>query len=337
MTETDSTRPRSKERQMRAKLIFNPGAGAAKGSPPQIMDVIHEMQAWNIVPEAFLIEEGCDLPGMVQDALNQGLELFVVCGGDGTISPVAGILAGTGATLGIIPLGTQNNMALSLGIPEDVPAAVAILRTGRQIQVDVGMATYQSPEAGGGEITVPFLELCSVGLVSELFPPTDDIQHGNLARAGDLLATLVSSTPAEIHLILDGMQDVRAQGHVVLVTNMPYVGSHYLVGEADSYDDGLLDVLFFADLGKLDLVNFILYGVQPENMEDPRIQRFRVHRVEINTEPAMAIMADGVALGAGPVQIEVRPRVLNMMAGQPAPAAQPAPDEVLEKTYATAG
>jgi diacylglycerol kinase (ATP) len=187
------------QRPMRAKLIFNPSAGATRGSPIEILDVIHEMEAWKLVPEAFLVEPGCDLPGAVQDALAQGIRMFVVCGGDGTVSAVARALASTPsarATLGIIPTGTQNNTALSLGIPADIPAGIAILRTGRRIKVDVGMAAC-------GKDNTPFLEVCTVGLVSDLFPSADDVQHGNLARVGDLLATLVSSPPAEIHLVLD--------------------------------------------------------------------------------------------------------------------------------------
>src|SRR5512140_2541519 len=122
----------TKKRPMRAKLIFNPGAGAAGESPIQLMDVVHEMHAWNMVPETYLVEPGCDVPGAVQAALDDGIRMFVVCGGDGTISPIAGMLAGTHATLGVIPLGTQNNTALSLGIPaDDIPAAIAILRSGR--------------------------------------------------------------------------------------------------------------------------------------------------------------------------------------------------------------
>ena len=128
------------QRHMQAKLIFNPSAGAARASPIEIQDVIHEMQAWKLVPEAFLVEPGCDLSVVVQNALSQGIRMFVVCGGDGTILAVAEALTGTRATLGIIPAGTQNNVALSLGIPDDIPAAVALLRTGRRIKVDMGLA-----------------------------------------------------------------------------------------------------------------------------------------------------------------------------------------------------
>ena len=280
MQAIDDKKPRlTNKRPMRAKLIFNPSAGATRGSPIELVAVVHELLAWKLVPEAFLIEAGCDLPGMVKDALAQGIRMFVVCGGDGTIAAVAGILAGipsSGATLGIIPIGTQNNMALSLGIPTDIPAAIAILRTGRRVKVDVGMATYQASSPEGGDITTPFLEVCSVGLISTLFPSVDDVQHGNLARVGDFLTTFVGSAPAEIHLVLGDKQEVRDLGHVVLVSNMPFIGRHYQIDDDASFNDGLLDVLFFADLSKMELLNYIFNGVGPGRLEDPRIQHYHV-------------------------------------------------------------
>lgn len=306
---------------LRAKLIFNPAAGAARETPIEIVDVIHEMQAWNLIPEAYLVEPGCDLAGMVRDALAHGIRMFVVCGGDGTISAVAGLLAGTRATLGVIPIGTQNNTALSLGIPADISSAVAILRTGQRIKVDIGMATC-------GEKITPFLEVCSVGLISTLFPSADDIQHGNLMRVGDFLTTLAASPPAEIHLLLDNKQEIHNLGHVVLVSNMPYIGLHYQVGSAASFHDGLLDVLFFADLSKLDLLSYVFQGVGTGKPEDPRIQHFRVRRVDIDTHPEMQVMADGNPLGEGRVRIKVRRRALAVMVGAPAPEVQPEPGEI---------
>ena len=311
---------------MRVMLIFNPSAGATRGSPIELVDVIHEMQTWKLVPDTFLVEAGCDLPGAIQDALGRGIRLFVVCGGDGTISAAARTLAGTRGALGIIPSGTQNNTALSLGIPTDLPAAIAILRTGRRIKVDVGMAAC-------GNMNTPFLEVCSVGLVSTLFPSADDVQHGNLARARDFLTTLVSSPPAEIRLVLDNKQEVRNLGHVVMVSNMPFIGLHYQVGSAASFNDGLLDVLFFADLSKLDLLSYAFQGVGAGKPEDPRIEHYHVRRVDIDTQPAMPIMADGNALGEGRVRIEVRRRVLAVMVGQPAPG----PSESEAQTHAAAG
>jgi diacylglycerol kinase (ATP) len=297
------------QRRIRTKLIFNPGSGATGDSPVQLMDVISAMQEWKLIPEAYLIEPGCDLPGMIKAALSQGIRMFVVCGGDGTVSAAARILAGTRATLGIIPTGTQNNTALSLGIPADIPSAIAILRTGRRAKVDMGMASC-------GGISTPFLEVCSVGLVSALFPSADDIQHGNLAQVGDFLTTLTASPPAEIHLLLDGKQEIHDIGHVALVSNMPYIGFHYQVGSSTSYQDGLLDVLFFANMSKLELLNYVFRGIGSGQLEDPRIQHRQVHRVEIASHPGMPIMADGSALGEGLVRIEVRRHTLSVMVGQ---------------------
>jgi diacylglycerol kinase (ATP) len=297
------------KRRMQAKLIFNPGSGVAGESPVQLMDVISSMQAWKLVPETFLVEPGCDLPAMVRNALEAGIRMFVVCGGDGTIDVMAGALVGTNATLGIIPTGTQNNVALSLGIPSDIPSAIAILRTGQRIKVDVGLVVF-------GDEKRSFLEVCSVGLLSALFPAADDIQHGNLTRVGDFLSTLVASPPAELHLKLDGKQDINTLGHVVLVTNTPFIGPHFQVGNPDSFSDGLLDILFFADLSKMDLLG---YAVQKAGAgggtEDERIQHYRVHRVDIDTHPAMPVVVDGLALGEGSLRISVQRHALAVMVG----------------------
>lgn len=308
----------TKKHPLRAKLIFNPSSGTTGESPVQLMDVIRAMQAWKLVPDVFLVEPGCDLPAVVHNALEDGIRMFVVCGGDGTIDVMAGTLAGTPATMGIIPTGTQNNVALSLGIPADIPAAIAILRTGRRIKVDIGLAEC-------GEIKRPFLEVCSLGLFSALFPAADDIQHGNLTRLGDFLATLVASPPAEMHLILDNKQEIHTQCHVVLVSNMPYIGPHFQVGTPGSFNDGLLDVLLFADLSKMDLVNYAVHVARADGgPEDERIQHYHVRRIDIDSHPAMPVMADGSALGEGPLRISVQRHTLAVMVGEPAKAVPPA-------------
>ncbi|MEI8199450.1 MAG: diacylglycerol kinase family protein [Eubacteriales bacterium] len=295
---------------MRVKLIFNPTAGANSESPVQLMDVIKEMQAWKFIPEPFLIEPDCDLPGVVRDAVAQGIRMIVVCGGDGTVSSVARAVLNTSAVLGIIPLGTRNNIALSLGIPNDIQAAIALLRTGYRRKIDMGTGTCEG-------ISTPFIELCSVGLFSTLFSTGDDIQHGNIGKIGDFLATLTSTPPSEIHLLLDNKKEIQKSGHVLLVSNMSYVGINFLVGRPDSCYDGYLDVLYFADLSKLDLISYVLKGPGTSKQEDPRIQHFRVRRAAITTRPAMPVMADGIDIGTGSVIIEVQRHALTVMAAPP--------------------
>jgi diacylglycerol kinase (ATP) len=290
---------------LHTKLIFNPIAGAPDETPLQLVDVINELQSWNILPEVYLVEPDSDLAMVVQDALQRGLGMFVVCGGDGTIDSVAAELADGQATLGIIPIGTRNNIALSLGIPEDIHKAAALLRTGRRIRVDLGLVSC-------GGIQRHFLEICSVGLLSSLYPPADDIQHGKFARIGDLLAELVSSQPAEMRLVLGKHREINTRGHMLLAANMPYVGPHYRIAPEGIFNDGLLDVVVFTSLSKLDLLSDALQ-IAEGRLQDPRMQSYRVSNVEIHTDPPMPILADGVSLGEGPLHITVQRHSLPVM------------------------
>ncbi len=290
---------------LHARLIFNPISWAADESPVQLLALLTELQDWNILPEVYLIQQDSDVVGNVQEALAHGIRFFIVCGGDGTIDTVAGQLAGTNSTLGIIPTGTQNNVALSLGVPGHIPTAVSILRSGKPIQVDMGQITCQGKQ-------VRFLEACSVGLLSALFPAADDIQHGNLVRVGDLLAALVASPSAEMHISIDEHTVIDTQGHIVLIGNMPYIGPHYAISSEDCYYDGFLDVILYAQLSKLELLGNVvnLVGGGPQ---DPRIKHFRAQHINIVTTPPMPVMADGFDLGQGEVQIDLLPQALTIM------------------------
>jgi diacylglycerol kinase (ATP) len=302
--EIDSTY--TTKRRRRVKLVFNPAAGAAKTTQVQLTEVISAMQAWKLMPEVFLLEPGSDLAGMVKDALARGIHLFVACGGDGTISAVAKAIQGQPATLGIIPAGTQNNIARALCIPQGVPAATAILRTGHRIKTDMGKAVC-------GGVETLFIEICSIGLMSAVFPSIDDIQHGHLEKIGDFLSMLVTSAPSEMKLVLEGGQEIKKTGHAVLVSNMPYIGRHYQVGGTAAFKDGLLDVLLFAELTKMDLIGHAVKGTNLVDLEDDRIQHYHVRSIDITTLPPMPVMADGLTLGEGAVHIEVLRRTLAMI------------------------
>lgn len=306
---------RQPNRPQRVKLIFNPMSGSLAASPDRLQVIVAALQAAHMLPEVYLVEPEHDLRPVIKDALRRGHRLFVVCGGDGTIDLVAGALAGTRGTLGIVPAGTRNNVAFSLGIPDDPAAAVGLLRAGRRLKVDVGLA------ACGDEQRL-FFEACSVGLLSALFPATDDIQHGNLSRLGDLLGTLISSPVAEIRLVVDGQPVLHTQAHVVVAANMLFVGPRFRVNPSSLLDDGLLDVVVYAELSKLDLLGSVIQAATG-GAEDPRIRHYLVRRVVVETSPPMPVVVDGFPFGeGGPLRLSVRRRALNVIAAPEAPAGQ---------------
>ncbi len=307
MTENNANRSKNAPRPLRAKLIFNTIAGHAEESPAQLTQILIEMQNQQIMPEVFIVQPDSDVGAIVRHAIRDGTRLIVVSGGDGTVETVAANMVGSPVTLGIIPTGTRNNLALNLGIPMAIPDAVAILRSGTSLRIDVGIASSKGKRQY-------FFEMATFGLLSDLFPMADQFQHGDITRLGELFTTFVSATPSEVHLTLDGNEQIKAIAHLVVVANMPYIGPNFQIDPRVTFRDGSLDVFMFPESSKLHLISFALRSLAG-TVDQEAIRHFRVKQLRLRSKPPMAVMADSVELGSGAAKIEVVPRALTVMAG----------------------
>jgi len=294
-------------RLLRAKLIFNATSGRSEESPQQLADILVEMQSRHILPEVFIMRPDSRVEAVVRSAIRGGTKLVVVAGGDGTIDSVAGAMVGSSATLGIIPTGTRNNVAFNLGIPSTVADAVALLREGRRLKIDVGYLR-------SGRASHWFLEAAALGLLSDLYPAADNIQHGDLAQVANLLSTFVSSTPSRLRMVLDGRNRLDTNAYMVLIANMAYVGPHFQISPDVSCSDSRLDVFVFSDMSKLDLISYAMQSTGG-GAEDARIKHYRVKQLTIRSDPPMPVLADGVLLAQGSVTALVHPRALAVMVG----------------------
>ena len=77
----------------------------------ELVHILAEMQNQQILPEVYMVRGDSQVEVVVHDAIKAGIKLIVVAGGDGTIDSVAGSLVGRSTVLGIIPIGTRNNLA----------------------------------------------------------------------------------------------------------------------------------------------------------------------------------------------------------------------------------
>jgi len=295
-------------RPIRAKLIFNTLSGQLQESPQQLADIIVEMQACGISPEVYMIREDSPVESVVRSAIKAGIKLIVVAGGDGTIESVVGAMIGSSATLGVIPTGTRNNIAFNLGIPFEIARAVALLRDGLRLRIDVGQVRQ-------GRASHWFVEAASLGLLSDLYPFADDLQHGDLGQIGNLLSTFVASTPSRLRLTLDGRQIPDTDAFVALIANMPYIGPHFQISPKISCLDGQLDVFLFSDMSKLDLLLSYASLAADSTLEDANITHYRARQVTVSAKPSMPVLADSIPVGQGRATFLVHPRVLTVMTG----------------------
>jgi len=294
-------------RPLRAKLIFNEISGRLDESPTQLADILNEMQNWNILSEVYMVHPDSQVESVVRSAIKGGTNLIVVAGGDGTIDSVVGAMIGSSATLGIIPTGTRNNLALNLGVPSTIAGAVALLRKGRRLKVDVGKVQH-------GRSSRWFLEDATLGLLSDIYPFADSIQHGDLTQIGNLLSTVVSSTPSHLRIILEGCKKISINAYMVLIANMPYIGPRFQISPDVSWNDNRLDVFVFSDMSKLDLISYAMQSTSGA-IEDTRVKHYRVKRLKIHSDPPMPVLADGMLLDPGPVTAQVHPRAIAIMGG----------------------
>jgi diacylglycerol kinase (ATP) len=294
-------------RPLRAKLIFNPGSGQPEESPQQLVSILSEMQDQQILPEVYIVRPDSELETVVHNAIKTGIKLIVVAGGDGTIDSVVGAMAGKDAILGIIPTGTRNNVAFNLGISGDIANSVALLRQGRRLKIDVGRVHY-------GHSRHWFLEATVLGLLSDLYPMADELQHGDLAQIGGLLSTLISATPSSLRIDLDGHKHIQTKAHMLVITNMPFLGPHFQISPNVSFRDGRLDVFTFSDMNKLDMLSYAMLS-RGGLIEEAGIKHYCAKHIKIVSNPQMPVLADGILLGEGALSIHIHPRALTIIAG----------------------
>src|SRR5882724_4713978 len=116
-----------------AAVILNPSAGTA--APRDLLSRL--LRESGIDAEIVIAPQGIDISAVAKKLLDSGCRMLVAGGGDGTVSSVASVVAGAGATLGVLPLGTLNHFAKDLKLPLDLEGAVRNLATGVEQMVDV--------------------------------------------------------------------------------------------------------------------------------------------------------------------------------------------------------
>src|SRR5215204_70471 len=154
----------------RAVVVRNPNSGISRDGKPQD-EIRAALDAIGITSEFILLQRGLDLKKLIEERTKLGCDVVVAAGGDGTVSTVGALLAGTDVTLGVLPTGTLNHFAKDLGIPLDLNAATEVIARGATTLVDVGEVN--------GHI---FLNNSSIGLYTTIVSERERFMQRGLSK-----------------------------------------------------------------------------------------------------------------------------------------------------------
>lgn len=288
----------------RALVLSNPGARrGGEGIEP----ALERLRAAGIavVSETF---SGPD--EIVADILRRADEAdaIVLCGGDGTLNRAAPAVLRTGLPMGILPMGTANDLARTLGIPDGLEAAADLIATGYMRAIDIGLVNDH-----------PFFNVASIGLSVDLARGlTPDLKRrwGRLGYAVSGLQVLAKARRFSAW-ITEGEDTIRTKTLQIAVGNGVHYGGGNVVEESAEIDDGHLDLysLEMRNVWKLALGMRTFRSGTHGAWTDVRTLRGR--EFEIRTKRPREVNADGELVTTTPARFRQMRRAIRVFGPSP--------------------
>lgn len=268
-----------------------------------------------------LLVDGAEVEPTVRRILASGqAERIIVGGGDGTVASVAGLVAGTGLTMGILPLGTMNLMAKAVGMSGDLTEALEQLRHAEARDVDAARV--------GGRL---FLHHVSVGLQPRIVRIREKLGYSSrltkmLSGARALFSVLLKSPSQRLSLEIDGRHS-NIKAPALVVSNNIYEDSAWL--KQAKLDEGLLGVYVLKPMSRLALLRLALDLLRGRWRDNLNIAEEQARSVQIafsrrrfgRLRRSMWASIDGeLSLLDLPITITSEPGVLSLLVPPPSAA-----------------
>ncbi|KKW91310.1 diacylglycerol/lipid kinase family protein [Sphingobium chungbukense] len=244
---------------------------------------------------AHAVKDPDRLQETVRRAVAEGAPMVIVGGGDGSLSGTVDELVGKDCVFGILPLGTANSFARTLGIPLDLEGAVAAIAGGRRRRIDLGMIDRDY-----------FVNAASLGLSPMIGKTVPHRLKRYLGRIGYLLwAVKCSIGFRAFRLVLDnGRGDRRMWSTEVRILNGPYHGGVELSDQAD-VDTGEIVIQAVVGRSHARLAWDWYAKFFKLRDRDAHTQEFRGRSFRLETVPPQRISIDGEVLAKTPVTVKI--------------------------------
>ena len=292
---------------MHASLIVNPEAGRGAGRRFG-RDIQHHLAELGFDCDLAWSDAPGDVTVRAEAASRAGADPVIVAGGDGSVSEAVNGLMGTGrgTRLGVGPVGTGNDLVKAAGLPRDGRAACERVVSGVVRRVDVGRCNGHY-----------FVNGVGAGFDAEVARASRSVRslRGNAVYGLALAKVLVRGVAAPHVTIEDDDGRIEEAVTLVAIANGPWYGGVFHIAPQATIDDGLLDVVVAASVGRLGVLRFAPRVLAGTHLSLPIVRHHRARRVILTSTPGLCVHADGEILydAAERLEIEILPRSLPLI------------------------
>ena len=284
----------------RARLIYNPTSGREE-MRRRLPDVLQRLEGYGFETSTHATMGPGDAVLAGAEAARRKYDVVIAAGGDGTLNEVVSGLAKADKRppLGILPLGTTNDLARALGIPRAWDAAVDLIAHGSVKKIDIGRLNQKHfvNIAGGGSLTELTYEV----------PSKMKTVLGQLAYYMKGFEKLPRLRPIRMRVRAEGIE-LNEDMMLFFVANSNSVGGFEKLMPDAKLDDGLMDVLFLRRCNLAEFIRLATMVACGELVQDPLIVQFRTRQLQIESPDYVQLNLDGEFGGTLPCEIEVLPR-----------------------------
>jgi diacylglycerol kinase (ATP) len=301
-------------RECRLLVVINRhsrSGGSAAG------DAIARLSAAGFQLEVFSPECPTEVSPWIE-AHADGAAAVVIAGGDGSLNAAAPALARTGLALGILPTGTANDLARTLGLPPTIEAAADVIAAGHRRQIDLGDVN--------GHL---FFNVASLGLSAELARQLSRETKRRFGRLGYLLTAIriLSSSRPFRAIIVSSEEAVRVRTLQIAVGNGRYYGGGMAVEHSAEIDDSHLDLYSLELSGVWKLIAMAKDFRLGRHGAWREVRAARGASFEVRTRRPRPVNTDGELVTFTPARFTVRPKAVTVIV--PSPSGPP-PLEISE-------
>lgn len=288
---------------VRLTVLLNPAAGRRKGRR-RLAQALEALRRAGVEPKIQESRSSGHLVELARQAQEEKPDVIVSAGGDGTHHYVLNGLWGSQTPLGILSLGTGNDLANGLGIPVEPRDAAAVLLEGTPRPIDlarVGSTLYHCIAGVGFDSIVTRFANEQVRWVG-----------GSPRYAWAILRCLKFYRPYRLEMHSDTQDFADDVIFVTIGNNRSYGGGVTMAPNA-RLDDGLLDVCIVPAMSKLELLRWVPAAYRGEHLAHPRIDYFQTAKITLTSPSRLELFADGEFIQELPATIEAVPNALRVM------------------------